>query len=66
MTFKNFVRCCSTLQAIDELVRLATKGAQSIYTTSVLDTFVLKPLPPHVLLTDTYCLNTVEQILTIM
>ncbi|GIJ84948.1 hypothetical protein Asppvi_003803 [Aspergillus pseudoviridinutans] len=63
--FEDFVRRCSTLQAIDELIRFSSKGARSIHTTSVLDAFLLKPSHTQALPADTDCFNTVEQILTI-
>jgi hypothetical protein len=38
-SFTEFVKDCPTLKAVDELIRLATKGARSIHTVTVLDVF---------------------------
>jgi hypothetical protein len=37
------VGCCKTLWAVDELIRFATNGTQSIHTMTVLDAFSFKP-----------------------
>ncbi|KAL4862375.1 hypothetical protein BDV12DRAFT_178879 [Aspergillus spectabilis] len=63
--FEHFIGYCPTLQAVDELVRFATNGARSIHTTSVIDAFLLKPVPTQALPTDSDCFNTVKKILTI-
>jgi hypothetical protein len=41
--FDEFVKSCPTLQAVDELIRFATRGARSIHTTTVLDAFSYQP-----------------------
>ncbi|CEN62946.1 hypothetical protein ASPCAL09574 [Aspergillus calidoustus] len=41
--FDEFVKTCPTLQAVDELIRFATRGARSIHTTTVLDAFSYQP-----------------------
>jgi hypothetical protein len=41
--FPQFVVCCKTLWAVDELIRFATNGARSIHTVTVLDAFSFKP-----------------------
>jgi hypothetical protein len=41
--FPQFVGCCKTLWAVDELIRFATNGARSIHTVTVLDAFSFKP-----------------------
>ena len=41
--FPKFVSSCETLWAVDELIRLATNGARSIHTVTVLDAFSFKP-----------------------
>jgi hypothetical protein len=41
--FVRFVENSRTLQAIDELIRLATKGARSIHTVTVLNAFSYQP-----------------------
>ena len=38
-----FVSCCKTLWAVDELIRFATNGARSIHSVTVLDAFSFKP-----------------------
>jgi hypothetical protein len=38
-----FVGCCKTLRAVDELIRFTTNGARSIHTVTVLDAFSFKP-----------------------
>ncbi|KAJ5482987.1 hypothetical protein N7539_006433 [Penicillium diatomitis] len=42
-TFEDFVGNCKTLWAVDELIRVATKGARSIHTVTVLDAFSFQP-----------------------
>ena len=42
-SFTKSVEDCPTLKAVDELVRLATKGARSIHTVTVLDVFSFQP-----------------------
>ncbi|PVH73263.1 hypothetical protein DL98DRAFT_387208, partial [Cadophora sp. DSE1049] len=41
--FLQFVGCCKTLWAVDELIRFAINGARSIHTVTVLDAFSFKP-----------------------
>ena len=41
--FPQFVSCCKTLCAVDELIQFATNGARSIHTVTVLDAFSFKP-----------------------
>ena len=41
--FPQFVSCCKTLWAVDDLIRFATNGARSIHTVTVLDAFSFKP-----------------------
>ena len=41
--FPQFVDCCKTLWAVNELIRFATNGARSIHTVTVLDAFSFKP-----------------------
>ncbi|KAL2844286.1 hypothetical protein BJX68DRAFT_277864 [Aspergillus pseudodeflectus] len=41
--FDEFVKTCPTLQAVDQLIRFATRGARSIHTTTVLDAFSYQP-----------------------
>lgn len=41
--FPQFVGCCRSLWAVDELIRFATNGARSIHTVTVLDAFSFKP-----------------------
>jgi hypothetical protein len=43
LPFPQFVYCCKTLWAVDELIRFATNGARSIHTVTVLDAFSFKP-----------------------
>lgn len=43
LPFSRFVEDCETLRAVDELIRIATRGARSIHTTTVVDLFMLKP-----------------------
>lgn len=42
-SFTEFVKGCKTLQAVDELIRFATKGARSIHTVTVVDMFSFQP-----------------------
>lgn len=41
--FPQFVTCCKTLWAVDEVIQFATNGARSIHTVTVLDAFSFKP-----------------------
>lgn len=41
--FPQFVSCCKTLWAVDDLIQFATNGARSIHTVTVLDAFSFKP-----------------------
>ncbi|RDW57891.1 uncharacterized protein DSM5745_11409 [Aspergillus mulundensis] len=61
----NYIQRCPSLKAVDELVKLATNGTRSINNTSVIDAFLLKPVPEQARPTDSECFTTVEQILTI-
>jgi hypothetical protein len=63
-TFGDFVKRCETLKRVDELIRFSSKGARSIHTVTVLDTFSFKPedstpIPPE------RCHQLIEEILKV-
>ncbi|KAM3502034.1 hypothetical protein MY11210_009195 [Beauveria gryllotalpidicola] len=41
--FEDIVRDSATLRGVDEVIRFCTKGARSIYTTTVLNAFAMEP-----------------------
>ncbi|KAM7198336.1 hypothetical protein V8F33_005127 [Rhypophila sp. PSN 637] len=41
--FEKFVQDCNSLQALDDIIRFATKGARSIHTVTILDAFSYQP-----------------------
>lgn len=43
VSFEKFVQDCETLNAVDKLIRFATKGTRSIHTVTILDAFMFKP-----------------------
>lgn len=43
VTVEEFIRQCTTLRAVDELIKISTKGSRSIYNVSVVDAFMFKP-----------------------
>lgn len=61
--FDQFVASCPTLQAVDEVIRFATKGARGIHTVTVLDAFSYKPNKGNTRLLDKDCHETLAQIL---
>lgn len=64
LPFSQFVEDCETLKAVDELIRVATRGARSIYTTTVIDLYMLKPKQSH-LPSDRECFELLGKILEI-
>lgn len=42
-SFESIVQSPNTLQGVDELIRFRTKGARSIYTTTILNAFAMEP-----------------------
>jgi hypothetical protein len=62
--FEKFVADCNTLWAVDELIRLAAKGARSIHTVTVLDAFSYKPSKNTSIL-DERCHQLLGQVLRI-
>lgn len=61
--FEKFVADCPTLDAVDDLIRFATKGKRSIQTVSVFDVYSFKPGLDDERPSDEDCYSLLEKIL---
>ena len=62
VTAEKFIRDCITLRAVDELIKISTKGSRSIYSVSVVDAFMFKP-KNRLLIPDQRCHQLLAQII---
>ena len=65
VTFEQFVADCKTLNAIDELIRFATKGTRCIGSVTVLDAFSFKPSKAQSIPSDNECKDLLAKIIRI-